>query len=80
VVTTDIVIDGGDHLLVDMQDHNSPDVGSGPGTLPYSVVASWIGTVSRDHTLRIVPAKGGYAIVDGLMQVHSYHSSGIYIG
>jgi hypothetical protein len=75
-VTTDIEIDGGMHVLVDMQDYDSDDVGSGPSTVPYSVVASWIGTTSAEHTLRIsVPEKGGYAIVDGLMQVHAYPSS-----
>lgn len=54
-----------------MQDYDSTDVGSGLSTVPYSVVASWIGTASAEHTLRIsVPVGGGYAIVDGLMQVH----------
>ncbi|KIM38713.1 hypothetical protein M413DRAFT_12634 [Hebeloma cylindrosporum] len=70
-VTTDIEIDGGIHVLVDMRDYDSDDVGSGLSTVPYSVVASWIGTTSGEHTLRIsVPVGGEYAIVDGLMQVH----------
>lgn len=77
-VTTDIQIDGGIHVLVDMRDYDSDDVGSGLSTVPYSVVASWIGTTSAEHTLRIsVPENGGYAIVDGLMQVHAYPSSSL---
>jgi len=74
-VTTDIEVDGGIHVLVDMKDYDSDDVGSGLSTVPYSVVASWIGTTSAEHTLRIsVPENGGYAIVDGLMQVHAVSS------
>jgi len=75
-MTTDIEIDGGIHVLVDMQDYDSDDMGSGLSTVPYSVVASWIGTTSAEHTLHIlVPENGRYAIMDGLMQVHAYPSS-----
>ena len=74
-VTTDIEVDGGIHVLVDMKDYDSDDVGSGLSTVPYSVVASWIGTTSAEHILRIsVPENGEYAIVDGLMQVHAASS------
>ena len=66
-VTSYIQIDGDTiPLLVDMQDYHS-DVDVGP-TIAYSVVASWIGTVSEEHTLRISSANS-YGIVDAIMQV-----------
>ena len=60
-----------EHLMVDMQDYHPPDVNPGPTpTIGYSVVASWIGTASEEHTLWIKSADS-YGIVDALMQVHT---------
>ncbi|KAJ3501496.1 hypothetical protein NLJ89_g9309 [Agrocybe chaxingu] len=64
-VTTLLTIDDQQTMIVDLQDHTVPDVGSGGGTVRSSVVAQHQGTMNMEHTIRVsIPPGDLYAVVD----------------
>ncbi|CAA7269796.1 unnamed protein product [Cyclocybe aegerita] len=64
-VITQLTIDDQQTMIVDLQDHTVPDVGSGGGTVQSSVVAQYQGTTNMEHTIRVsIPPGDLYAVVD----------------
>ncbi|KAF9529827.1 hypothetical protein CPB83DRAFT_905679 [Crepidotus variabilis] len=67
-VTTEYVLDGTKRTIIDLQDHNSPNLGTGGGTVASSIVASFIGSSSQTHEIGVFVAPGAkYAVLDRLI-------------
>ncbi|PPR04849.1 hypothetical protein CVT24_007237 [Panaeolus cyanescens] len=67
-VTTAVSLDSGPTTLIDLVDHSSPNIGTGPETVPFRAVWSATGLSDTAHSLRIFVGQGEpYAIVDGLI-------------
>jgi len=70
-ITTEIFLDGILIKTADMQDYDSTDVMSGDGTVASAIVASFVGTTSKQHTVRVAVPSGedspGYAVVDAFL-------------
>ena len=70
-IMTDIFLDGILIKTADLQDYDSTDDGSGGGTVASAIVASFTGTTSKQHTIRVGIPSGedipGYAVVDAFL-------------
>ncbi|CAA7259471.1 unnamed protein product [Cyclocybe aegerita] len=67
-IKVDLSVDGVHDATVDLQDYNSTDDGSGAGTIPSTVVASYNGTTNRAQTIRVsMASEGGYVVVDAFI-------------
>ena len=67
-VTTQLSLDGGPAVVVDLRDYSRPETSGGPETVAYSAVWGMTGLTNTQHQLVASMAPGGaYVVVDGFM-------------
>ncbi len=67
-VATQHTVDNTERILIDLQDHSVPNRVSGGGSKASAIVARYVGSTSKMHTIRVsVPPREKYAVLDRLM-------------
>ncbi|KAF9034082.1 hypothetical protein BJ165DRAFT_1534283 [Panaeolus papilionaceus] len=71
-VTTQLSLNGGPRIILDLQDHNYRGPGQDTESVAYDVVLSWAGLPYGTHTLEVSVAPGeDFAIFDGIIYTES---------